>query len=168
MVYGPRSYGWTVRMLNLVEKGVPVIFGPGTGYAYPVYIDNLIDGMILAATRPEAAGEAFNMVDAPVTWREWFGYYGAMSGRKPRALPLWLARIAFAAIKWLPLGFATDRSLITYYLARTVYPTTKAERLLDYRPRIAIEEGMRHTEAWLQQVGYLSRQRRSDLHAHRS
>lgn len=157
MVYGPGSYGWSVRMLRLVQMGFPVLFGEGNGHAHPVYVDNLIDGMMLAAVRPEAAGEAFNFVDEPVTWRQWFGAYGEMAGREPTALPLWLAEAAFAAVAHLPLGLsirASDR-LLSYYTSRTVYPTTKAERLLGYEARIGFQEGMRRTEAWLREEGHL-------------
>lgn len=157
IVYGPRSYGWSVRMLRLVQRGVPVIFGKGDGHAHPVYIDNLVDGMMLAATRPEAAGEAFNFVDEPVTWRRWFGAYGAMAGREPVAVPFSLARLGFVVAARLPLGLSirvSDR-LLGYYTSKTVYPTTKAERLLGYRKRVGLEEGMQRTEEWLLEEGYL-------------
>jgi len=157
MVYGPGSYGWSVRMLRLVKRGFPVIFGEGDGHAHPVYVDNLVDGMMLAATRPEATGEAFNFVDEPVSWRRWFGAYGAMAGREPTALPFWLARLGFVVAARLPLGLSirvSDR-LLGYYTSKTVYPTTKAERLLDYQARVGFEEGMRRTEAWLREEGYL-------------
>lgn len=157
MVYGPGSYGWSVRMLRLVQRGVPLIFGKGDGHAHPVYVDNLVDGMMLAATRPEAAGKAFNFVDEPVTWREWFGAYGAMAGREPVALPFWLARLGFVVAAHLPLGLSirvSDR-LLGYYTSKTVYPTAKAERLLGYGARVGFEEGMRRTEAWLREEGHL-------------
>ena len=157
MVYGPGSYGWSVRMLRLVKGGLPVIFGEGDGHAHPVYVDNLVDGMLLAATQSEAAGEAFNFVDEPVTWRRWFGAYGSMAGREPVKLPWWLARLGFVVAARLPLGLSirvSDR-LLGYYTSKTVYPTTKAERLLAYRARVGFEDGMSRTEAWLREEGYL-------------
>lgn len=155
MVYGPRSYGWSVRMVRLLQRRVPVIFGDGQGHAHPVYIDNLVDGLLLAATRPEAAGQAFNFVDAPLTWQAWFDYYAAMAGTRPGRVPLWLARGLIAVGTRLPLGFALDGDLLAYYTARTVYPSDKAARWLGYRPGVAIDEGMRRTEAWLRGEEYL-------------
>ena len=157
IVYGPGSYGWSVRMLRLVKMGFPVILGEGDGHAHPVYIDNLVDGMLLAAARPEASGEAFNFMDEPVTWQQWFGAYGEMIGREPVALPLWFAKLAFAVVAHLPLGLsirASDR-LLTFYTSKTVYPTTKAEELLGYEARVGFEQGMHRTEAWLREEGYL-------------
>ncbi|MDX1662447.1 MAG: NAD-dependent epimerase/dehydratase family protein [Candidatus Promineifilaceae bacterium] len=155
MVYGPHSYGWSLRMFRLVQRGVPVIAGDGTGHAHPVYVDNLIDGMLLAATHPEAVDEAFNFVDRPLPWRIWFEWYGTMAGRRPRRLPFWVVRLGLAAAVRLPLDLSIGRELLDYYTARAVYPTTKAERLLGYRPRVSLEDGMARTEEWLREAGHL-------------
>ena len=45
--------------------------------------------------------------------------------------------------------------LLAFYTAKAIYPTTKAEQLLGYRPRVSIAEGMRRAEQWLRQQGYL-------------
>jgi nucleoside-diphosphate-sugar epimerase len=142
-------------VLQLVQKRVPVIYGGGTGHAYPIYIDNLIDGMILAATHPAAVGQAFNFCDPPVTFKEWFAYYGQMCGRKPVAMPLFLARLLVFFNDTLGLGLPLTLERLTYFLIRADFPTTKAQTLLGYQPRVPIAEGMRHTEAWLRQAGYL-------------
>lgn len=156
MVYGPGSYPWTVRMARLVQKRAPVIFGKGDGHAYPVTIDNLIDALALAGKCPEAAGEDFNIVDAPVTWRQWFGAYGEIVGRRPVAVPLWMGKAALRAAEILPLGLGVDRDLIGYYTAKTVFPTDKARRLLGYEPGISFEEGMARAGAWLREAGAIS------------
>jgi len=144
-----------LRFFKLVKRGVPVILGDGTGHAQPVYIDNLLDGMILAGTWPEAVGQSFNFVDRPLPWKELFAYYGAMCGRKPRRLPLWLFRgIAAFFLPFLGRTESID-DILTFYTAQTFYPTSKAERLLGYSPRETLEEGMRVTEEWLREEGYL-------------
>ncbi|MEW5988107.1 MAG: NAD-dependent epimerase/dehydratase family protein, partial [Chloroflexota bacterium] len=155
MVYGPRSPGWTVRMLKLVQSRTPVVFGEGDGHAHPVFIDNLVDGLLLAATRPEAIGQAFNFVDAAITWRAFFDYYGAMAGRKSVRLPLWLARVGLAVYKLVSGRQESGQELLNYYTMKAVYPTGKAEQLLGYRPRVSLAEGMALAERWLREQGYL-------------
>jgi nucleoside-diphosphate-sugar epimerase len=157
MVYGPHSPNWTINMLQLVQKGVPVIFGSGSGFAYPAYIDNVVDGLLLSAVHPQAAGEAFNFCDPPVDWNTFFGYYAAMCGRKPRAIPLSAARLLAWASETFSLGLPLTRERLEYYVNQNEFPTTKAAALLGYRPRIDIETGMQLTEAWLRQQGYLDR-----------
>jgi 2-alkyl-3-oxoalkanoate reductase len=155
MVYGPRSLGWSAGMLELVQKGTPVLFGGGYGHAHPVYIDNLVDGLVLAATRPEAIGQSFHFADLALPWRDFFSYYGTMCGRRPRQMPLWLVRILVTINEYIGAAFPVDRESLAFYTAKSSYPTHKAESLLGYRATIDIDEGMRRTEAWLRQAGYL-------------
>lgn len=155
MVYGPGSYSWSKRMVQLLQNHVPVIFGAGNGLAYQVYIDNLVDGMILAAKTPAAAGEDFHFVDPQVTWHQWFGAYGEMCSCPPHRLPLWLSRLVLIVAERLPLGLSIDRDLLRFYTAGTRYSTEKAERLLGYRPQVGFAEGMARAEAWLRAEGYI-------------
>jgi nucleoside-diphosphate-sugar epimerase len=154
-VYGPRGRSWTINLFNLVKRGVPVILGDGTGHAHPIYIDNLVDGLVLVAKRQEAAGEAFNFVDQPLPWREFLGYYGAICDRQPRRLPLFLGRILLGLVKPFIGRTESTEALLTFYTNKSVYSMDKARQLLGYRRRIDLETGMATTEAWLRETGYL-------------
>ena len=47
----------------------------------PVFITNLIDGLLLCANNNQAIGEAINLTDGyAVPWRDFFGAYGRMLG----------------------------------------------------------------------------------------
>ncbi len=155
MVYGPRASSWTIKMVEAIQKGLPVIFGAGDGYALPVYIDNLVDGLMLTAVSPQAPGESFNFVDPPVDWHTFFGYYGAMCGKKPRRIPMWAANILAFASEKMDLKLPLTRDRLKYYVQKAVFPTTKAEKRLGYAARLSIDEGMRQTERWLRAAGYL-------------
>lgn len=155
LVYGPRAQSWTINMLKLVCKGTPVIFGDGTGHAYPIFIDNLVDGMLLTAVHPLAAGEAYNMCDPVVTFNEWFGYYGRMCGRKPRRIPFWAAHILVMLNGLLGLNLPLNRPRLRMYALKAEFPATKAQKQLGFTSRVPIEEGMKITEAWLREEGYL-------------
>lgn len=155
VVYGPGSVSLSQRVLRFLRLGVPVIFGQGEGHAHPVYIDNLIDGLVLCATHPAAPANAFNFVDRSVPWRDWFGYFAAMCGRTPRRLPLPIARVALRVAEHLPIGLSIDRDLYSYYTNRAVYPVEKARDLLGYEPRIGLPAGMARTEEWLSAEGHL-------------
>lgn len=156
MVYGPRSDGWTINMLKLVQSGTPVIFGDGSGHAYPIYIDNLIDGMLLTAVHPAAVGQAFNMCEPSITLKQFFTYYGDMCGKRPRRLPLWAANSVLIINKLFRLQLPINRERIKRYTLYADYPATKAETMLGYQIRVPIDEGMARTETWLRQEGYLS------------
>jgi nucleoside-diphosphate-sugar epimerase len=155
MVYGPGSTGWTLGMLRLVQRGVPVLFGDTGGFAYPIYIDDMVDATILAMARPEAAGEVFNVSDASIEWETFFGYYGRMCGKKPRRVPMTVARLIAWTNERLKLGMPLTVDRLNTYIRRLRYPTDKAERLLGWKVRVPLDEGMRRGEAWLRAIGKL-------------
>ena len=155
LVYGPRAESWTINMVKLVKKGVPLLFGDGSGTAYPVYIDNLVDGMLLTAVHPAAVGEAFNFSDPAITMQEFFKYYGEMCGRKPRRLPFWVANIMLVFNNWFNLNLPINEDRLKRIALKIEYPTTKAEDLLGYKMRVPIPEGMQRTEVWLREEGLI-------------
>ncbi|MEM7330985.1 MAG: NAD(P)-dependent oxidoreductase [Chloroflexota bacterium] len=155
MVYGPRSDGWSVGMLKLVQKGTPVIFGDGLGHTYPIFIDNLIDGLLLTAVHPKAEGEAFNMCEPAITFNQFFGHYGDMCKKNPRRLPYWAASSLVVINKLFNLKLPINRDRLKRYKLKVEYPATKAESLLGYQIRTSIPDGMAKTEAWFKDVGML-------------
>ncbi|RMH23664.1 MAG: NAD(P)-dependent oxidoreductase, partial [Gemmatimonadetes bacterium] len=155
MVYGPRSQGWAIGMLKLVKKGTPVIFGDGQGYAFPVFIENLVDALVLAATAKDAAG-AYNVVDEKVTWAEWFGAFGEMCGRKPKRLPAFMGRAIVGANALFKLGLPLDRESFELTQRRIVYPHGKLRAATGWAPRVSFQDGMAEAEAWLRAEGHLT------------
>ena len=59
IVYGPFSKPWTNAPAENLIYGTVVLPDPGEGLCNAVYIDDLVDGFILAATHPAAIGERF-------------------------------------------------------------------------------------------------------------
>src|SRR5258708_27395571 len=49
-VYGPRSEHWSVNMYNLCRRFPVPHFAGGRGHAHPIYIDDVVDLLITAAT----------------------------------------------------------------------------------------------------------------------
>src|SRR3954468_13512103 len=62
-VYGPRSRGWTVLPVRMIKSGQMVLPDGGRGQIGPVYADNLVDGVMLAAASELAVGEIFTIAD---------------------------------------------------------------------------------------------------------
>lgn len=156
MVYGPGSPTWSVRLARWAKKGrMPLLSGGGAS-AFPIYIDNLLDLLALAATHPAAPGETFNAVDdGPVTMREFLGAYMRMvpTNRAIR-VPCWLAR---------PAAFFAEPFFKRYRVAYIVSQlceggqigNRKAKDLLGWEPRVPLDEGLRRSEAWLRAEGIL-------------
>lgn len=81
IVYGPKGWMWTDRIAEQLTSGTVVLPDHGQGLCNAVYVDDVADAMILAATAPDLAGEAFIISGAqPVTWREFFEVYAEALG----------------------------------------------------------------------------------------
>jgi nucleoside-diphosphate-sugar epimerase len=76
IVYGPRAGGWTVGPVNRIKRGKQSLIEGGSGIANHVYVDDVVQALLLSAIQPEAVGEAFIVSHGTgVTWKEFFGHY---------------------------------------------------------------------------------------------
>lgn len=159
--YGPRGEAWTLGPIRNIQAGRLVLIGKDAGLVTPGYIDNVVDGLLLALTRQAALGEAFNLADdRSVTYREFYLAYAAMLGRT--SLPT-IPRIAAPFVRLAPVQ-AVRRVLgrssvgpwsLHFRFNPSRFSVEKAKRLLGYRPKVSFEEGMRRTEKWLRDNGHL-------------
>jgi len=78
IVYGPFSTFWTLFPVQRLRAGIVPLVNGGDGICNAVYVDDVVDAMILAAERPDVAGEVFLVsAEEPVTWK---GFYRALEG----------------------------------------------------------------------------------------
>ncbi|CAG0944417.1 sterol-4alpha-carboxylate 3-dehydrogenase (decarboxylating) [Anaerolineae bacterium] len=162
--YGPRSQAWTLSPLARVRRGAPVLIGGGNGICNAVYIDNLVDLIMLAMKNDAAIGLAFIGTEGRgVTWREFYGAYARMLGGKQlhaRSVSRAFALTVTTGFEWLAklTGYPPRiaRSSIEFYSHQVVFDISNATRLLGYQARISFEEGMARTERWLSESGYLN------------
>jgi nucleoside-diphosphate-sugar epimerase len=79
LVYGPFSPHWTVAPIQRLTTGLVPLLNHGDGYCNAVYVDDVVDAMILAAICPGIDGETFLISgEKPVTWKD---FYGAFENR---------------------------------------------------------------------------------------
>ncbi len=160
-VYGLGSPQFTLRPIEMIRKGKLMLIDGGRHLCKPIYIDNLIDGLILCAKVDAASGEAFNFTDGdPVPWRDFFGAYATMFGKKLPSVPYrvaWLAALGTEIQARLTGKQASlNRRAIKSLRSNNSFSNRKARAVLGWQPNIDLQEGMRRTEAWLRAEGYLS------------
>ena len=89
IVYGPRAGGWTVAQIQQMRSGKQTLIDSGAGIANHVYVDDVVQLLLLAAVRPEAVGQAFIASHGTgVTWRDFFQHYADLLGVELRNLSL--------------------------------------------------------------------------------
>src|SRR5690606_30066525 len=63
-IYGPGdTHGW-LKLFRMCKKGRFLMLGSGQTSNHPVYVENLVDGFLLAADVPEARGRTYLIGDA--------------------------------------------------------------------------------------------------------
>jgi nucleoside-diphosphate-sugar epimerase len=151
-IYGPGGKNNLVRVG--VKKGrFNVIFGDGGSVMPLVYVDNVVDALVLAARRDEAIGRAYNVVDDDrITQREYLERMGAALGRPQSTtyLPLPAVRLlaggADAAKAALRGGKRSPQGMfsrISRSLQSARYDTARAKAELGWKPRVDFEEAVR-------------------------
>lgn len=160
-IYGPAETR-LLKLFRAIARGRYAIVGSGRPAYHLVYVDDLVDGFLLALARPEAAGEAF-IVAGPraVSQRELAEAIARHTGgrvlpfRVPAA-PLQLAGDLCEAI-CVPFGLEPPlhRRRVDFWTKNRAFSIEKARRLLGYAPRVDVEEGIARTAAWYRQAGWL-------------
>jgi nucleoside-diphosphate-sugar epimerase len=153
-VYGPGSRPWVVLPLEVIKAGKFMLPAHGQGLFSPVYVDDIVNGILLAATRPEGAGQIFNISGGITpTCAEFFGHHTRMVNAKPlKTMGTRVARILAEIVRIAVTTFGGTTELgggtIDMLSRKAGYSIAKAGRLLGYRPEVSLEEGMRLTEEW--------------------
>jgi nucleoside-diphosphate-sugar epimerase len=83
IVYGPYCVPWTNTPAESLIFGDVILTDGEVGVCNAVYIDDLVDGLILAAVSPAAVGERFLMSGPPTTWATFFTEMARVLGTKP-------------------------------------------------------------------------------------
>jgi nucleoside-diphosphate-sugar epimerase len=131
-VYGPRQVGdGAVRaMIGQALQDAPItLFNDGTQIRAWCYVDDFVDGVLACVARPEAVGQVFNLGNpqGTITNLELANMILRLTGSRSR-------------IEFKPHpGPEVDLR---------VPSIDKAMALLDYRPRVALEEGISRTIPW--------------------
>ncbi len=152
--YGPRSHAWTITPINRLRRKRPVLIGAGDGMCNAIYIDNLVDLIVLALEKDAAIGQTFIGTEGRgVTWREFYGAYARLLGVPVHAMPKWFALAVTLPFEMLArlTGYPSRvaRASVEFYSHRVVFDIDKSRRLLGYAPRVSFAEGMARTAAWV-------------------
>jgi nucleoside-diphosphate-sugar epimerase len=158
-VYGPRSRVWAQVPAELIRARRFILPAGGRGIHSPVYIDNLVDGVMAAASSQDAVGQVFTLSDGVgVPYREFFAPYAQLVGRRLITLPAPLAIAMAAAVQRAARLAPGDNEInpgsARYLLRRGTYSNAKAQAVLSWRPRVSVREGLERTIAWLREQGF--------------
>jgi nucleoside-diphosphate-sugar epimerase len=161
-VYGPGSKQWAIRPLETMKSGRFALPRGRDGMVTPVYIDDLVDCLVLAASSDAAEpGQAYVAWPGQVvSAADFMAYYARMLGRDgvPR-----IPATAHRAAVWVEERVArlTSRppavtaEAVRYLNREHAYTVFRAREVLGWEPKVDLDEGMRRTETWFREEGLL-------------
>jgi len=161
-VYGPASRAWVVVPVQMMKSRQFILPDRGRGIFSPIYIDDLVDGLVLAAGLQQGAGQVFTLAHGTgVTCAEFFGHHWRWLGRKgsipslPRSVAIGLAEAGATLARLAGKSSEMGRGTIGLLSRHGTYSIEKARRLLGFEPKVDLAEGMRRSEAWVRSTGLL-------------
>ena len=159
--YGPGDR----RLLKLftgIKKNVFPIIGTGQNIHHLVYIDDLIQGLHLAATMEGAVGKVFILAgkEALTTFAMVETVATELGTTAPRLrLPL-LPFLMFAAMTeklCRPLGIQPPlhRRRMDFFRKSFRFSQEHSQRILGFVPQVSFKEGVAETAKWYKAMGYI-------------
>ena len=159
--YGPRDLRF-LKLFKAINRRLFVMVGSGETFCHLVYIDDLIEGILLCGTKQTAIGNAYILAgDEPVTLNQLANLVAEVLGVRPPRLrvpfaPVYLAGLVCAAIcKPLGLQPPLSRRRVNFFRVSKAFDISKAKRELGFNPKIDLETGLRLTAHWYRENGYL-------------
>jgi len=81
VVYGPYGGTWTMNPISQLKTHRLILVNGESGLCNAVYVDDVVQAMLLASIKEEAIGQAFLISgEQPVTWHEFYNAYERMLG----------------------------------------------------------------------------------------
>ncbi|HUI81813.1 MAG TPA: NAD(P)-dependent oxidoreductase [Bryobacteraceae bacterium] len=162
--YGPDQPPRQTQFFSMIRQGKAPIVGSGNNLRSMGYVDNLCQGLMLAALTEKARGQVYWIADRrPYSLNEIVDTVERLLADefklsvkyKRMRLPGVASEIAWLADKTIQgLGLYQTQIHVLSEMNKTIAcSVAKAERELGYRPTIALEEGMRRSIAWCVQQG---------------
>ena len=160
-IYGPGDRVSLLKMAPMLEKGMMGYIGGGRTIGALTYVENLVDGLLLAGIKRQAAGEAFVITDgAKISWKEYFlALTRELNVPAPRfSLPPVIALIIAQCLEFLyRILHISQRPPLTRYLVTHLkgdfhFSIDKAKKILGYTPAIGFDQAIKETGEWYKKV----------------
>ena len=161
-IYGPGDPERFYMIFRRVAKGRFPMFGSGDTYYHPLYIDNLVDALMLAMEPGKGDGEEFLIADEEyLTINDLVSRVGVAMNvdlkitRFP-ILPLIIAGHVFEKVcKPFKIAPPIFPRRVDWYRQNRAFNISKAREQLGYNPRVGLDDGLRRTFEWYKAEGYL-------------
>ncbi len=160
-IYGPGETR-LLKVFRSIARGRYAVVGSGRPHYHLVYIDDLVEGFLLALDRPEAAGETF-IIAGPraISQDDLAREVAQATGGSvwPFHIPAWPIQRLGDLVEAICIPFGIEppihRRRVDFWVKNRSFSIEKARRLLGYDPQVDVTEGIRRTALWYRDHGWL-------------
>lgn len=160
-IYGPGETR-LLKVFRSIARGRYAVVGSGAPHYHLAYIDDLVDGFLLALDRKEAAGETFIIAGSEsLSQNDLAREIARATGGSvwPFHLPAWPIQRLGDVVEAIcvPLGVEPPihRRRVDFWTKNRSFSIEKARRLLGYQPKVDALEGITRTAHWYRDNGWL-------------
>lgn len=140
LVYGPSVKANFLNLLKLSDTRLPLPFACVNNKRSMIYVENLVDFIILSIDHPKAANETFLISDGEdLSLANLIRIF-----RKAMNRPSWLLPVPVSLFK-LVGKFTGKTAVVDRLVGDLQVDSTKARKLLDWTPPFSVEEGIAET-----------------------
>ena len=143
LVYGPGVKGNFLRLMHWVARGVPLPLASIRNRRSLIYVDNLADALIAAATSPAASGKTYLVSDTEdVSTPGLIQSIAAALQVRPRLFP------CPAALLMAGAAALRKREEMRRLTGSLQIDSSRIRSDLDWNPRFQLAEGLARTAQW--------------------
>lgn len=161
-IYGPGDPERFYLIFKRVANGYFPMIGNGKTYYHPLYIDNLIDALMLSMDENKGLGEAYLIAD------DEYLEINDLVRKVAKALNVKIRIKHYPMIPVIIAGHIVEKICrplritppifprrVDWYRQNRAFKIDKAKKDLGYKPRVGIDEGLKKTAEWYKENGYL-------------
>jgi len=159
ITYGPGdTWGMVAKLISLINSNKYLTIGDGENRMHLIYIDDLIDGLMLILNNPPVWGRTYIFAgEEPITINRLVGIISVALGTRVINLhiPTWFAKLTAQSMEFLYRLLAINKEpLVTLdkidIMCRDrAFDFKRAKEDLRFAPKVGYEEGIERTVAWL-------------------
>jgi nucleoside-diphosphate-sugar epimerase len=159
--YGPGDLR-LLKLFKAIKKQLFVMIGSGRNMHHPIYIDDLLEGLLLAATTEKAGGKTFVLAGKePLSTHDMVciiaGAVGTSIPKMRAPLTIFLALATTMEIFCRPLGLQPPlhRRRMDFFRKSYVFRQEEALKHLGFVAKYGFREGVAEVTRWYARMGYL-------------
>lgn len=160
-IYGPGDLRF-LKLFRAIKRRRFIMLGSGEVHLHMIYIDDLIDGILLCSTRENSPGGVYILGgEAAASLNHIVGLIAEVLGVRPSRLHFPVAPVYYAGylceLVCKPFGIEPPlyRRRVDFFRKNRAFDVSKAKRELGFQPSIDLKTGIALTADWYRKQGLL-------------